>query len=76
MFGVTYQNICNVGMKRRALKAKDDCSFCSSEKCSKGFSKLNGSVKSSLQKFIIYHPHVIQSPIENITLQLSLMMEL
>ena len=37
----------------------------SSAKCSKGFSKLNDSVKSSLQKCIIYHPCVIQSPIEN-----------
>ena len=26
-FGVTYQKICDVVMKRRALKSKNDCSF-------------------------------------------------
>ena len=52
-------------MKRRALKAKDDCSFWSSGKRRKGFSKINNSVKYSLQRWIIYHPRIIQYPIEN-----------
>ena len=52
-------------MKRWALKAKQDCSFWSSEKCRKGFSKINYSVKFALQKWIIYHPHVIQYTIAN-----------
>ena len=52
-------------MKLRALEAKDDCSFWSSAKCPKGFSKINDSVKSSLQKRIISHPLLIQSTIEN-----------
>ena len=29
-FGVTYWKVCDVGMKRRALKAKQNCSFWSS----------------------------------------------
>ena len=36
-----------------------------SEKCHKGFSEINDSVNSSLQKWIIFLPHVIQSNIEN-----------
>ena len=63
-------------MKRRALKDKDGCSFWLSEKHRKGFSKINDSVKSSLQKWMESHQHVIKYPIKNITLQLSLMMEL
>ena len=45
------------------MKAKEDCLFCSSAKFCKGFSKIDNSVKPFLQKWIIYHPHVIQSPI-------------
>ena len=52
-------------MKRRALTAKNDFSFWSSAKCCKLFSKIDDSVKSSLQKWITSHPHVIQSPISN-----------
>ena len=52
-------------MKRQALKAKRDYSFWSYEKWCKGFSKINDNVKSSLQKWIIYHPHMIQSTIVN-----------
>ena len=51
-------------MKQRALKAKGDCSFWSSTKRRKEFSKINDGVKYSFQKWIIYHPHVIKSPIE------------
>ena len=54
-----------VGMKRWELKTKDDCSFWSSAKFCKVFSKINYSVNSSLQKWIIYHTHLIQSPIVN-----------
>ena len=52
-------------MKRQELKDKDDCSYWSSAKLCKGFSKINDSVKSSLQKWIISHPPVIQFTIEN-----------
>ena len=55
-------------MKRRALKDKDGCSFWLSEKHRKGFSKINDSVKSSLQKCMESHQHVIKYPIKNITL--------
>ena len=37
----------------------------SSVKNCKGLSKINDSVKSSLQKWIISHPHVIISTIKN-----------
>ena len=59
-FVVTYRKISDVGMKLRSLKDKDYCSFCSSTKCGKGLSKINNSVKSFLQRWIISHPHVIQ----------------
>ena len=52
-------------MNRRALKAKDYCLFWSSSKCCKGFSKINDNVNSLVQKWIIFHPRVIPSPIEN-----------
>ena len=52
-------------MKWRALKARYDCSFLSSAKRCEQFSKINNSVKSSLQKWIISHPRVIQSTISN-----------
>ena len=52
-------------MKRQTLKSKQDNSSWSSEKCHKGFSKINNSVKFTLQKWIIYHSNMIQSPIEN-----------
>ena len=52
-------------MKQRVLKAKDDCSSWSSGKHCKIFSKINDSVKSSLRKWTISHPHVIKSCIEN-----------
>ena len=52
-------------MKRRSLKSKQYFSFWSSAKHRKGFSKINDSVKSSLQKWIISHPHVIQYAITN-----------
>ena len=48
-----------------ALKYKQDCLFCSSEKRREGFAKINDSVKSSLKKWIISHPQVIQYPITN-----------
>ena len=64
-FGVTYREVRDFGMKFRALEAKDDCSFWSSGKRRKGFSKINNSVNSSLQRWIIYHPRIIQYPIEN-----------
>ena len=51
-------------MKWRALKSKQDCQFWSCAKVRKVFSKMNDSVNYSLQKWIIYLPHVIQSPIE------------
>ena len=51
-------------MKQRALKSKDDCSFWSSAKRRRQFSKINDSVKSSIQNEIISHPSVIKSPIE------------
>ena len=65
LFGVTYRKIGGVGIKWWALKAKFDCSFWSSTKRCKGFKKINDSVKSSLQKWIIYHPQIIQPPIAN-----------
>ena len=52
-------------IKRQALKSKDDRSFWSSEKCRKGFSKINDTVKSELQKWTISHLNVIPSPTEN-----------
>ena len=52
-------------MKQRALRDRDDCSIWSSEKYPKVFLKINGSVKYSLKKLIISHPHAIQSPISN-----------
>ena len=52
-------------MKRRELKAKAGFSFWSSTKRRKGFSKINDSAKSSLQKCIICHPRLIQYPIVN-----------
>ena len=52
-------------MKRRALKSNDNSSFWSSAKRHKVFTKIDNSVKSSLQKWIIYHTHLIQSPIKN-----------
>ena len=63
-FGVTYRKLCDVGLKWRALKAKQDCLFWSSEKLRKGYSKINNIFKSYLQKWIISHPRVIHSPIE------------
>ena len=47
------------------MKAKQYCSFWPSAKCGKLFSKINDSVNPSLQKWIIYHPHVIQYTIVN-----------
>ena len=64
-FGVYHQRIRGIGMERQALKAKQDNLFWSSEKCHKEFSKINDNFKSDLQKWIISHAHVIQSPIEN-----------
>ena len=64
-FGVIYQKIGDVGMKMRELKANEDCSFWSSAKRHKGFPKINDTVNYSIQKWIIYHPSVIQSPIAN-----------
>ena len=52
-------------MKRRALKSKEDCPFWSSAKSCKIFSKINYSVESSLQKWIISHPYIIKYPIAN-----------
>ena len=52
-------------MKQGALKAKYDCSFWSSEKCRKGFLKINDTVKYILQNWIIYRPHVIPYPMAN-----------
>ena len=52
-------------MKGQALKAKDDSSFWSSAKRRNLFFKINDSVKYSLQKWIIYHLHVIKYPIVN-----------
>ena len=64
-FGVTYSKICDVGIKRRALKEKQYCLFWSSEKRNKGFSRISDGVESSLHKWIISHPHVIKYPIAN-----------
>ena len=64
-FGVTYLKIHDVWMKRRALKAKEDFSFWSSAKICKGLSKIIDGVKSFLQRGIICHPRLIQSPISN-----------
>ena len=64
-FGVSYHKFRDVGMKRQALKDKDDCLFWSSTKRRKEFSKINDSVKSELQEWIITYIHVIQTPIEN-----------
>ena len=47
------------------MKSKQDCSFWSSKKCRKWFSKINESVNSSLYKWVISHPNVIQSNISN-----------
>ena len=52
-------------MKRRALNAKDDFSFWSSEMFCKGFKKINDSAKSSLKKWIISRPNIIQYHIRN-----------
>ena len=58
-------------MKQRALNAKQDCLFWSSAKHPKEFSKINDSVKSSIQNRIISNPHVIQNPIENDYIKVS-----
>ena len=44
--GVTYRNFCDVGMKWRAMKAKQNSSFLLYAKNRKGFSKINDGVKS------------------------------
>ena len=59
--------------KMAALKVKYDCSFWSSEKCCKGFSKTNYIIRSSLQKCIISHPCVIQYPIEKYYITVNFM---
>ena len=64
-FGVTYCKICGVRMKWQSLKDKRDCLFWSSAKRRKGFTNINDSDKSSLQKWIIYQPNVLQYPIAN-----------
>ena len=53
------------GTSRQALKAKQDFSFWLSAKHRKIFSKINDGIKSSLQKWVISHPCVIQYHIEN-----------
>ena len=58
LFGVNYHKIHDVGMKRRALKVKYDCSFWSSTKGCKGFSKINDSVKH-IWEFSVLHYHKI-----------------
>ena len=65
LFGVTYGEISDVGMKWHALKSIDDCLCLPSAKGRKLFTKIYDSFKSSLQKWIIYHPYVIQYPIAN-----------
>ena len=62
---------CDVGIKWQALKAKYYRSFWSSAKCRKGFSKINDTVKSELQKWIIYCPHVIPYSMENYFIPLN-----
>ena len=57
--GATYQKFCDVGIKWRELKSEQDYLFWSSAKLCKGFSKINDSVNSSLQKWIISHPNLI-----------------
>ena len=57
--------MCDVVMRRRALKAQQDCSYWSSTNFCKGFSKINDSFKYFLQKWIISHPNAIQSSIAN-----------
>ena len=52
-------------MKWQARQAKQECYFWSSSEPHEGFSKINDSVKYLIQKWIISHPHVIQSPIVN-----------
>ena len=52
-------------MKGWALTDKKYCSFWSSAKHHKYFSKINNSIKSAPQKWIISHSHVIQYPIVN-----------
>ena len=52
-------------MKRQALNAQQDCSFWLYATCCEAFLKTNDSVKSSLQKWIIYNSYVIQSTIAN-----------
>ena len=59
-------------MKRRALKSNDNSSFWSSAKRHKVFTKIDNSVKSSLQKWIIYHPRIIKYPIKNDYLKVNL----
>ena len=63
--GVTYRKFFDFVMKLRALKSKDDCSCWSSEKRLKEFSKINDSVMSSLQNWMISHLHVMQYLIAN-----------
>ena len=59
-------------MKWRVLKSKQDCAFWSSEKYCGGFTNINDSVESDLQKWILSHPRVIQSPITNYYIKLKL----
>ena len=52
-------------MKQRVIKYIQDFSFWFSEKRCEVFTNINDGVKSSLQKWILFHPHVIQYPITN-----------
>ena len=52
-------------MKRWALKYNQDSLFRSSAKCRMYLSKINDCDNSGIKKWILYHPRVVQSTIEN-----------
>ena len=52
-------------MKRRALGAKQDCSFWSYAKRCEEFSKISDSINYPLQKWMISNSRMIQSTIKN-----------
>ena len=69
-FFITFHLLCRT--KATVTERKQDCSFLSSVKRCKGYSDIDDSVKKYLQKDILSHPHIIQSPIADFFVQVNL----
>ena len=72
LFGLSYYKFIDVELKQRALKVRKDRTFRSSVKYCKSFSNVDNSVKSALNKWILSHLHINQSPITNYDIQVKL----